>query len=171
MPNRIVVTTETSLADKDIGTSLSLRVLLLASDAKLPLRVYPSDAGWDVFAYILTKEGRPSSIMVPARDTRSIPTKIAIMPPEGYFTTICSRSGLAKTRAVFVANAPAVVDPGYRGEIPVILFNGGSSPYWVQHGDRVAQLVVLPLPRVELEEVDSLPTSDRGDAGFGSSGR
>jgi len=101
---------------------------------------------------------------------RLIPTGIAIELPPGYEAQVRPRSGLALQYAVTMPNAPATIDPGYRGEIRVILLNLGSVPYEVKAGDRIAQMIVARYEAVEWVEAD-LRDSQRGTGGFGSSGR
>lgn len=99
-----------------------------------------------------------------------IPTGIAVAIPEGHAGLVAPRSGLAARYGISVVNGPGVIDPGYRGEINVILINHGTVPLTLQRGDRVAQLLVVPVVTPELVEVDELPDSVRGTGGFGSSG-
>jgi dUTP pyrophosphatase len=90
--------------------------------------------------------------------------------PEGHVGLICSRSGLAGEFGVFVLNAPGIINPGCRGPIGVLLHNAGTGTYCVHAFDRIAQLLIVKLPLVQLEEVESLSDSERGDSGFGSTG-
>jgi dUTP pyrophosphatase len=99
-----------------------------------------------------------------------VPTGLAIELPPGYEAQVRPRSGLALQHAIILPNAPGTIDPGYRGEINVILLNLGREPYTIASGDRIAQLVVAPYEAVEWEEGD-LGESDRGAGGFGSTGR
>ena len=99
-----------------------------------------------------------------------IPTGFAIELPEGFEAQVRPRSGLALRHGVTVANAPGTVDSDYRGEIKVILINLGQEPYTVVRGDRVAQLVVAPVIRVEWVEVTELGETGRGEGGFGHTG-
>jgi len=99
-----------------------------------------------------------------------IPTGIAIAVQHGYEAQVRPRSGLALKYGVTVANAPGTVDADYRGEIGVILVNLGDQPFVVNRGDRIAQLVVAPVVRAVLAEVDTLPVTGRGAGGFGSTG-
>lgn len=98
-------------------------------------------------------------------------TGIAVAIPEGYAGLVVPRSGLAARHGLGKVNAPGLIDPGYRGEVKVILLNTDrTEPFVVEPGMRVAQLVIVELPAVELVEVDELPASDRGEGGLGSSG-
>lgn len=99
-----------------------------------------------------------------------IPTGIAVAIPEGHAGLVAPRSGLAARHGISVVNGPGVIDAGYRGEINVILINHGTVPLELSRGDRIAQLVVVPVVLPELVEVDELPESTRGAGGFGSSG-
>ena len=99
-----------------------------------------------------------------------VPTGIAIELPAGYEAQIRPRSGLALKHAITLPNSPATIDPGYRGEIRVILLNLGSAPYRIERGDRIAQMVIASYVAAEWVE-EELGSSDRGAGGFGSSGR
>ncbi len=101
---------------------------------------------------------------------RQVPTGIAIELPPGYEAQVRPRSGLALRHAIAMPNSPATIDPGYRGEIRVILLNLGTEPYEIHPGDRIAQMVIARYETVEWEESD-LAESQRGTGGFGSSGR
>ncbi|MGI8988330.1 MAG: dUTP diphosphatase [Bryobacteraceae bacterium] len=101
---------------------------------------------------------------------RQVPTGIAIELPRGYEAQIRPRSGLALRHAIAMPNSPATIDPGYRGEIRIILLNLGMEPYEIHPGDRIAQMIVARYEAVEWEETD-LAESRRGTGGFGSSGR
>jgi dUTP pyrophosphatase len=97
-------------------------------------------------------------------------TGLAVAIPPGYAGLVLPRSGLALSQGVTVLNAPGLVDAGYRGELKVLLVNHGDKPVPVRRGDRIAQLVIQPVERAELIEVNELPTSQRGAGGFGSTG-
>jgi len=99
-----------------------------------------------------------------------VPTGLAVEVPTGYEAQVRPRSGLALRHAITMPNAPGTIDPGYRGEVRVILLNLGREPYTVHAGDRIAQLIVACYEAVEWEEGD-LADSRRGTGGFGSSGR
>ena len=103
--------------------------------------------------------------------TRGRGTGLAVAIPEGYAGFVQPRSGLADRHGISIVNSPGLIDSGYRGEIKVILINTDSStPFVVDRGMRIAQLVVLPLPGLELVETDELPETERGVRGYGSSG-
>ena len=143
--------------------------LLVASGAKLPSRAYDDSIGLDIYAFLLSESGRPNKAILPPRTTRLIPTGISAKPPSGHAILVCSRSGLA-THSIFVTNAPGVVDADYRGEIKVLMYNGGHETYYIEHEQRIAQLLVVPLPHVEMKIVTSLEPTARGEKGFGSTG-
>jgi len=147
-----------------LSDEVRVRVLRLpeAKDLPLPARATVHSAGFDLRA----REGR----VIAPRERVLIPTGIAIALPDGYEAQVRPRSGLAWKTGVTLANAPGTVDADYRGEVSVLLVNLGDAPATVERGDRIAQLVVQRLPRVLLEEVDSLPATERGAGGFGHTG-
>ena len=101
-----------------------------------------------------------------------VPTGFAVAIPEGWCGLVLPRSGLALDHGLTVLNTPGLIDAGYRGELQVILHNTGGEVVTVERGQRIAQLLVQPVPPVQLDEVDELPPAidDRGERGFGSSG-
>ena len=141
---------------------IELPVRRLRQDAVMPRRAYAGDAGLD-----LTTCER---IELPPGERGVAPIGVAVAIPEGYAGFVQPRSGLAERHGIAVVNSPGLVDSGYRGELRVILLNTDTVETFVaEAGDRVAQLVVLPVPALELVEVDELPPSERGARGFGSS--
>jgi len=141
---------------------IELPVRRLRPDAALPARAYTGDAGFDLAACERIELG-PGERAVVA-------TGLAVAIPEGYAGFVQPRSGLAARDGLTIVNTPGLVDSGYRGELQVILLNTDRErPFVVEPGMRIAQLVVLPVPEVELLEVDELPASERGVRGFGSS--
>jgi dUTP pyrophosphatase len=100
-----------------------------------------------------------------------VPTGVAVAIPEGFAGLVTPRSGLAVKHGVGIVNSPGLVDSGYRGELTVLLVNHGDSPLKILRGDRIGQLVVVPVANQEFEIVDELPDSVRGEGGFGSTGR
>ena len=142
---------------------MRIRIRRLDPDVKLPQRHHRGDAGYDLCA-------RTEARLAPAGGRALVPTGIAIAIPEGYAGFVQPRSGLAARHGLSVVNAPGLIDAGYRGEISVVLLNTDrSEPFVIEPGMRIAQLVVLPVPALELVEVDELPESERGVRGFGSS--
>ena len=100
-----------------------------------------------------------------------VPTGLTIALPPGYEAQVRPRSGLAAKHGVTVLNAPGTIDADYRGEIGVLLINHGDAPFSVQRGERIAQMVIAPVARVELAPAAALAVTDRGGGGFGSTGR
>lgn len=146
-----------------------LEAFRLHPEALLPTLAYGESAAWDLSAYLLSSDKRPLHATVAPHETKLIGTGLALRAPLGSVILICSRSGLA-TRSVFVSNAPGVVDPDYTGEIKVALHNASSYAHYLKHGDRIAQALIVPLTVCQLVEVTSLPQTERGARGFGSSG-
>ena len=141
-------------------TELSVR--RLREDAVLPEHAYAGDAGLDLAACERHELGPGERAIVG--------TGLAVAIPEGFAGFVQPRSGLAARHGISVVNAPGLIDSGYRGEIRVVLLNTDRrEPFLVEPGMRIAQLVVLPVPQLELTEVEELPESDRGVRGFGSS--
>jgi dUTP pyrophosphatase len=140
-----------------------VRVTRLDPRAKLPRRAYEHDAGLDLYALEPTRLG-------PGERT-SVRTGIAVEIPAGQAGLVLPRSGLADRHGIALVNAPGLIDSGYRGELRVLLLNtDASSPFDVDEGDRIAQLVLVRIEAPEIEEVDELAGSERGGGGFGSSG-
>jgi dUTP pyrophosphatase len=133
-------------------------------DLPLPTRGSPHAAGFDLHAAV----EEPLTLQPGARAT--IPTGIFIAVPEGYEGQLRARSGLASRHGIALVNAPGTVDADYRGEIRVVLINLGQEPFLIRRGDRVAQLVIAPVVRCELEQVEELAETIRGARGFGSTG-
>ena len=128
----------------------------------LPTRAYAGDAGFDLAACDRVELGPGERALVP--------TGLAVAIPEGHAGFVQPRSGLAARHGITIVNTPGLVDSGYRGELRVILLNtDANEPFVVEPGMRIAQLVVLPIPDVVPVEMDELPSSERGERGFGSS--
>jgi dUTP pyrophosphatase len=126
--------------------------------------------GADIHACIPTDApGGRTTALLPAGAIRAVHTFIAVEAPTDHFLAICSRSGLA-SKGIFVANAPGIVDPDYRGEILILLYNSGYDSYYIKHGDRIAQMVAMPAISISGIEVPELSESYRGAQGFGSTG-
>ena len=141
---------------------IELPIQRLRDDAVVPERAYAGDAGLDLSACEQVELGPGERALVG--------TGLAVAIPEGYAGFVQPRSGLAARNGLTVVNSPGLVDSGYRGELRVVLLNtDASEPFVVEAGMRIAQLVVLPIPELELVEVDELPPSERGVRGFGSS--
>lgn len=101
----------------------------------------------------------------------AVPTGLALAIPAGFEGQIRPRSGLARRHGVSLTNSPGTIDADYRGEITILLINHGQEPFTIAPGERIAQLVIAPVARAVLAEVDELPSSERGEGGFGSTGR
>ncbi|HKP17685.1 MAG TPA: dUTP diphosphatase [Gaiellaceae bacterium] len=143
---------------------IEIPITRLRGDAVLPSRAYPGDAGLDLVACERHELGPGERALVG--------TGIALAIPDGHAGLVTPRSGLAAESGVTIVNTPGLVDSGYRGELRVILHNTDRRrEFVVEPGMRIAQLVVVAVPRAELREVDELPGSDRGASGFGSSGQ
>lgn len=142
---------------------IDLRVRLLAQNAKLPSRAHPGDAGLDLYAAEAARIG--------PGERASVGTGIAIAVPDGHAGLVLPRSGNAARHGIGLANAPGLIDAGYRGEVRVLLLNTDrEQPFIVESGDRIAQLLITPFAAAEVVEAAELDESSRGDAGFGSSG-
>ncbi len=100
-----------------------------------------------------------------------VPTGLAVAIPPGYEGQVRPRSGLALNHGITLPNAPGTIDADYRGELKVILANFGRNTFVIEHGDRIAQLVIAPVAMLAVVELHELPTTDRGSSGFGSTGR
>lgn len=142
---------------------IQLPIQRLRDDAVVPDRAYAGDAGLDLAACEQLELGPGERAIVG--------TGLAVAIPEGYAGFVQPRSGLADRHGVSIVNSPGLIDSGYRGEVKVILLNTDrSQPFVVEPGMRIAQLVVLPVPEVEVLEQDELPATERGARGHGSSG-
>jgi len=147
-------------------TTLEVKIKRLPGGENLPLPTYQTkDAvGMDLHAAVAE-----DAKIVPGVVT-AIPCGFAIALPAGYEAQIRPRSGLAAKHAISLANTPGTIDPDYRGEVKVLLINLGLEPFVVTRGMRIAQMVVMPVPRVAWAVVDELPPTPRGDGGFGHTG-
>ena len=132
----------------------------------LPLPAYESDeaAGMDIRAAL----DEPRTLKPGERDL--IPTGLQMALPMGYEAQIRPRSGLAYKHGITMLNTPGTIDSDYRGEVKVLAINHGDEPYKIEHGDRIAQMVIAPVYQPQIEETDSLPETNRGKGGFGSTG-
>ena len=140
---------------------IELPIRRLREEAVLPAQAYAGDAGLDLAACERHELGPGERALVP--------TGIAVAIPDGYAGFVQPRSGLAADHGISVVNAPGLIDSGYRGEVRVVLLNTDrAAAFVVEAGMRIAQLVVLPVPQVEVVESEELPESERGARGFGS---
>jgi dUTP pyrophosphatase len=133
------------------------------SEGRLPEARHPGDAGLDLRAAV--------GVTVKPGERALVPTGVAVAIPDGYAGLVLPRSGLASRRGLTLANAPGLIDAGYRGEVLCAVVNlDPHEPVEIAEGDRIAQLVVVELPAVAPIFVDELPPSARGEGGFGSTG-
>ena len=144
-----------------------VKVLIKKLNSKVQLPKYKTDgsSGMDLMAFIA------SSINIKPQETALIPTGISIAIPEDTEVQIRPRSGLAVNSSVSVLNTPGTIDSDYRGEIKIILFNHGKEEFVVNNNDRIAQMILTPVIKMDLEETNELPDSIRGAGGFGSTGK
>ena len=141
---------------------IELPIQRLHADAVVPQRAYTGDAGLDLASC--------ERVELAPGERALVGTGLAVAIPEGYAGFVQPRSWLAARHGLTVVNSPGLVDSGYRGELRVVLLNTDrTEPFVVEPGMRIAQLVVLQVPELELVEVDELPSSERGVRGFGSS--
>ena len=142
---------------------MDLAVKRLRPDARLPERAYAGDAAFDLHAAV--------DLVIAPQERAVVPTGIALGLPPGVAALTLPRSGLAARHGITIVNAPGLIDPGYRGEIKIILLNTDRSAEFVVHaGDRIAQLLLVDLLDAALVEVDELDDTARGARGLGSSG-
>lgn len=145
---------------------VQINIKRLTKTATIPTRQHEGDAGYDLYADI------QEPITIKPHKTEIIHTGIAIEIPKGYFGAIFARSGLASKQGLRPANCVGVCDSQYRGEYMVALHNDSTEESrTIKHGDRIAQLIVMPYMNVEFNEVDELTETDRGEGGFGSTGK
>ena len=141
---------------------MKLAFARLSAAARPPRLAHEGDAGYDLHA-------AEAAVLEPG-GRASVGTGLAVAIPEGFAGFVQPRSGLAARHGIAVVNSPGLIDSGYRGELRVVLLNTDRERTFVaEPGERIAQLVVLPVPELELVEVDELPGTERGVRGFGSS--
>ena len=136
----------------------------LNPDAKAPLRATQSSAGADFYAFLR------EDVVVNAGQRLLIPTGIAVEIPVGYGGFVFPRSSLSSKHGITLANCVGVIDADYRGEVKVSLVNHGTEPYIIRNGDRIAQLVIMPVVTADFTEKAVLSDTKRGSGGFGSTG-
>ena len=146
-----------------MNSGITLPIQRLDPAVELPSYAYLGDAGLDLRS--------AEDVVLAPHERRLISTGLAIAIPEGYAGFVQPRSGMALKQGLSMANTPGLVDSHYRGELKVCAINlDDEKPITIARGDRIAQLVILPVPQVTLQEVDRLDETDRGTGGFGSSG-
>ena len=142
----------------------AIKIAMLAGcDDLFPAKAHDDDAAFDLRA-------AKDSVLIPGRSTL-VPAGFKIELPVGFEAQIRPRSGLALKHDLMLTNSPGTIDAGYRGEVGVIMYNGGKNDYEVKRGDRIAQMVICKLPEVQLNKCEELTESSRGEGGFGSSGK
>ena len=144
---------------------VKILVKKLDSRVKLPSYKTIGSSGMDLMA--LTD--KPITIL--PKKSYLVPTGMSVAMPKNYEIQIRPRSGLAAKNNISILNTPGTIDSDYRGEIKIILFNHGSDEFLINNGDRIAQIVLMPVHKIDFEEVDNLPDTVRGEGGFGSTGR
>ena len=144
-----------------------VRVLIKKLDPKVTLPSYKTKgaSGMDLMAFVKEK------IVIKPQTSALIPTGLSVAFSEDYEIQIRPRSGLAAKNNISVLNTPGTIDSDYRGEIKVILFNHGDKDFIVNNSDRIAQMILMPILKVDFETVETLPETIRGSGGFGSTGK
>ena len=144
-----------------------VKVLIKKLDQSVELPIYKTTgaSGMDLMAFI------KQPIKLAPKSSCLVPTGLSVAFSEEYEIQIRPRSGLAAKNNISVLNAPGTIDSDYRGEIKIILFNHGSSEFVINNKDRIAQMILMPVYKMDLEEVENLPDTLRGKDGFGSTGR
>ena len=144
-----------------------VKILIKKLNSKVKLPNYKTDgsSGMDLMAFI----DKPISIL--PQKSELIPTGLSIAIPNNTEVQIRPRSGLAAKNNISVLNTPGTIDSDYRGEIKIILFNHGDNEFIIQNNDRIAQMVLVPVHKINFEEVENLPDTIRGKGGFGSTGK
>ena len=147
--------------------NFDIRVKKLDERAKLPTYGSEYAAGADLYALL----GEEEMLSIAPGETKMCHTGIALAIPEGHVGLICARSGLSVKQGLAPANKVGVIDADYRGEVMVALHNHSAETRTVSHGDRIAQLLIMPVAQADFEEADTLPDTKRGAGGFGSTGK
>tara|TARA_B100000780_G_scaffold241931_1_gene184538 strand:- start:628 stop:1068 length:441 start_codon:yes stop_codon:yes gene_type:complete len=141
-----------------------IQIKKLSKSVSIPKYETLGSSGMDIAAYI------EKEIIINPGEKALVSTGFSISIPKGFEVQIRPRSGLAAKKSITVLNTPGTIDADYRGEIKVILVNLGKEKFVIENGDRIAQMVVCPVVQADLEEVKELPDTNRGSAGFGSTG-
>ena len=144
-----------------------VKILIKKTSKKVITPKYKTDgsSGVDLSAFLEKK------VVIKPNSSELIPTGLQVAIPEELEIQIRPRSGLAAKESIGVLNSPGTIDSDYRGELKIILFNHGKEDFIINNGDRIAQMVLVPIVKMEFEEVDSLPNTVRGQGGFGSTGK
>ena len=144
-----------------------VKILIKKTNKEVITPKYKTDgsSGVDLSAFLEKK------VVIKPNSSELIPTGLQVAIPEELEIQIRPRSGLAAKESIGVLNFPGTIDSDYRGELKIILFNHGNKDFIINNGDRIAQMVLVPILKMEFEEVDSLPDTVRGQGGFGSTGK
>ena len=144
-----------------------VKILIKKTNKEVTTPKYKTDgsSGVDLSAFLEKK------VVIKPNSSELIPTGLQVAIPEELEIQIRPRSGLAAKESIGVLNSPGTIDSDYRGELKIILFNHGNKDFIINNGDRIAQMVLVPILKMEFEEVDSLPDTIRGQGGFGSTGK
>jgi dUTP pyrophosphatase len=144
-----------------------VKVLIKKLDPTIKLPIYKTNgaSGMDLMAFI------KKPVKVRSKTSTLIPTGLSLAFSKDYEIQIRPRSGLAAKNNISVLNAPGTIDSDYRGEIQVIIYNHGDDDFLINNGDRIAQMILAPVVKMELEETNDLPKTLRGEGGFGSTGK
>ena len=137
----------------------------LSPEVQLPSYKTSGASGMDLMAFI------KSSVIVKPKTSFLVPTGLSVAFSENYEVQIRPRSGLAAKNNISVLNTPGTIDSDYRGEIKIIIYNHGNSDFIINNGDRIAQMILTPVIKMEFEETNNLPETIRGEGGFGSTGK
>ncbi len=143
----------------------NIRVLCTSASGRLPAYQTPGSAGADLWADL------PEGAVLQPGERRLIPTGLRLQIPQGFEAQVRPRSGLAVRHGVTVLNAPGTIDSDYRGEVQVALINLGREPFRIEPGERIAQIVFQPVRQAEFILRESIDETERGEGGFGSTGR
>jgi len=141
---------------------MKLKIERVHEHAKLPNYAHATDSGLDLYSV--------ENVILQPGERRLVGTGLRIQLPPNTEAQVRPKSGLALKKGITLLNTPGTVDEGYRGEVGVILINLSDEAYEVEMGKKIAQMVIMPVLKVEVEEVESLEDSDRGEGGFGSTG-
>ena len=144
-----------------------VKVLIKKLNPKVQIPVYKTSgaSGMDLMAFV------DQPIKIAPKSSYLVPTGLSLAFSDKYEVQIRPRSGLAAKNKITVLNTPGTIDSDYRGEIKIILFNHGDEEFVINNKDRIAQMILTPIIKIELEETDNLPDSIRGEGGFGSTGK
>lgn len=153
------------MSDRPIdGVTIHFKKLEHGENLDLPGYESPEAAGMDLRAAL----AKP--VILNPGERALVPTGLQMALPKGYEAQIRPRSGLAYKNGITMLNTPGTIDSDYRGEVKVLAINHGSEPFTISHGDRIAQMVIAPVLQVKVVHSDTLPGTDRGEGGFGSTG-